>query len=183
MGLLEVLSEKGYKYDASTLPTVIGPLARLYYFRTSKLTKQQRIDRKEIFGKFSDGFRRMKPYYWNLSNSKRLLEIPVTTMPIFRIPFHLSYLLYISNFSINLMMLYLNSAIYLCKLTKTQPSFLLHPLDLIGGDQISSLAFFPGMNISSERKIFIFKKVMKVLTNHFRIVTLNEHTNSFLKNP
>ena len=181
--LLEVLSEKGYIYDASTLPTIIGPLARLYYFRTSKLTKQQKIDRKEIFGKFSDGFRKLKPYYWDLSNSKRLLEIPVTTMPIFRIPFHLSYLVYISNFSINLMMLYLKCAIYLCKWTKTQPSFLLHPLDLIGGDQISSLAFFPGMNITSERKIFIFKKVMKVLKRHFNLVTMSDHTNSILKKP
>ena len=39
--LLEVLFEKGYNFDTSTLPTVIGPLARLYYFRTSNLTKEQ----------------------------------------------------------------------------------------------------------------------------------------------
>lgn len=178
MDLLEVLAEKGYIYDASILPTFIGPIARFYYFRSANLTKQEKLDRKEIFGKFSDGFRRLKPYFWKLSNSKRLLEIPVTTMPIFRIPFHLSYLLYLSNFSDKLMMLYLNCAVYLCKLTRTQPSFLLHPLDLIGGDQISSLAFFPGMNISSERKIEIFKKVMKVLSKHFKLVTMNDHANS-----
>lgn len=181
--LLEVLSEKGYAYDASTLPTVIGPLARFYYFRTSNLTKEEKEARKEIFGKFSDGFRRLKPYYWKLGSGKRLLEIPVTTMPVFRIPFHLSYLLYLSNISNHLMMLYLKCAIYLCKLTKTPPSFLLHPLDLIGGDQISSLAFFPGMNISSDRKIFIFKKVIKVLKRHFKLVTMHEHSNSIIKNP
>lgn len=181
--LLEVLMEKGYRYDASTLPTVIGPLARMYYFRTSKLTKEQKKDRKEIFGKFSDGFRKLNPYYWKLSNGSKILELPVTTMPIFRIPFHLSYLLYLSNISISLMMLYLKCAIYLCKLTKTQPSFLLHPLDLIGGDQISDLAFFPGMNISSERKVVIFKKVMKVFDKHFRLVTMNDHISLILKNP
>jgi hypothetical protein len=178
--LLEVLAEKGYSYDASTLPTIIGPLARMYYFRTSNLTKEERKDRKEIFGKFSDGFRKLKPYYWKLKKDKRLLEIPVTTMPIFRVPFHLSYLLYLSNFSSRLMVLYLKFAIYLCKLTKTHPSFLLHPLDLIGGDQISSLAFFPGMNISSERKIFIFKKVIGILSRHFTIVTMNEHVASII---
>jgi hypothetical protein len=80
------------------------------------------------------------------------------------------------------MMLYLNTAIYLCKITKTQPSFLLHPLDLIGGDQISSLSFFPGMNISSERKIFIFEKVMKVLNKHFKLVTMSDFAYSILKN-
>ena len=178
--LLEVLAEKGYNYDASTLPTVIGPLARLYYFRTSNLSKQEKKDRKEIFGKFSDGFRKLNPYYWKLKNGNKLLELPVTTMPLFRIPFHLSYLLYISNISVGLMMFYLKCAIYLCKLTKTEPSFLLHPLDLIGGDQISELAFFPGMNIASDRKIFIFKKVMKVLDKHFRLVPMDEHVTSII---
>ncbi len=176
--LLEILEEKGYDYDASTLPTVIGPLARLYYFSTSNLSKEEKEDRKEIFGKFSDGFRKLKPYYWNLKNNRKLLELPVTTMPVFRIPFHLSYLLYLSNISIHLAMLYLNIAIFLCKITKTEPSFLLHPLDIIGGDQIKSLAFFPGMNISSNRKVFIFKKVMKKLAKHYTLVDMNTHVNA-----
>ncbi|MEM9142091.1 MAG: polysaccharide deacetylase family protein [Bacteroidota bacterium] len=180
--LLEVLAEKGYVYDASTLPTVIGPLARFYYFRTSNLSKKEREDRKEIFGKFSDGFRKLKPYYWKLGKDKKLLEIPVTTMPIFRIPFHLSYLLYLSNISIHLMMLYLNIAILLCKLTRTEPSFLLHPLDLIGGDQITSLSFFPGMNISSDRKVLIFKKVMHKLAKNYTLVTMGRHVGTIQKN-
>ncbi|OWW27029.1 polysaccharide deacetylase [Zobellia sp. OII3] len=178
--LLEVLADKGYVYDASTLPTVIGPLARLYYFSTSNLSKEEKEDRKEIFGKFSDGFKKLKPYLWKTKKNQQLLELPVTTMPVFRIPFHLSYLLYISNISSNLMMLYLNIAIFLCKITKTQPSFLLHPLDLIGGDQISSLAFFPGMNISSDRKVLIFKKVMKKLGTHFTLTDMNGHVESIL---
>ena len=178
--LLEVLAERGYAYDASTLPTVIGPLARWYYFHTSNLSKKEREDRKEIFGKFSDGFRKLKPYFWKLKHDRKLLELPVTTMPFFRIPFHLSYLLYISNISTHLMMLYLNFAILLCKLTKTQPSFLLHPLDLIGGDQISSLAFFPGMNISSERKIYIFKMVMNKLAEHFTLIDMKGHVEQIM---
>ena len=179
--LLEVLNEKGYLYDASTLPTVIGPLARLYYFKTANMSKEEKEDRKEIFGKFSDGFRKLKPYFWKFKNDKSLLELPVTTMPFFRIPFHLSYLLYLSNFSIHLMNLYLNIAIFLCKLTKTEPSFLLHPLDLIGGDQVSSLAFFPGMNISSKRKVFIFNKVMKKLAKHYKLVDMNEHVTTIIE--
>ncbi len=176
--LLEVLSEKGYAYDASTLPTVIGPLARLYYFSTSNLSKEEKEDRKEIFGKFSDGFRKLKPYYWKIKKDRKLLELPVTTMPVFRIPFHLSYLLYLSNISIHLAMLYLNIAIFLCKITRTEPSFLLHPLDIIGGDQIKSLAFFPGMNISSDRKVFIFKKVMKKLGKHYNLVDMKTHVDA-----
>jgi hypothetical protein len=75
-------------------------------------------------------------------------------------------------------MLYLNIAIFLCKITRTEPSFLLHPLDIIGGDQIKSLAFFPGMNISSDRKVFIFKKVMKKLSKHYELVDMKTHVDA-----
>ena len=72
-------------------------------------------------------------------------------------------------------MLYLNIAIFLCKITGTEPSFLLHPLDIIGGDQIKSLAFFPGMNITSDRKIYIFKKVIRKLAEHYTLVNMRDH--------
>ena len=179
--VMDVLAEKGYVYDGSTLPTVIGPLARFYYFRTSGLSDQEKEDRKEIFGKFSDGFRRLKPYFWKNKNGNKLLEIPVTTMPIFRIPFHLSYLIWLSGISTRLMKLYLLSAIHLCKWTGTQISFLLHPLDLIGGDQLTALNFFPGMKVSSERKIRLFKMVMKILGKHTTLVRMDEHVHCLLR--
>ena len=34
--VLRVLVDRGYRYDCSTLPTVIGPLARKYYFRSAQ---------------------------------------------------------------------------------------------------------------------------------------------------
>lgn len=175
--LLKVLESRGYKYDASTLPTFLGPLARTYYFWKSDLSKEEKRARKELFGKFSEGFRKLKPYKWNLGEKNALIEIPVTTMPIFKLPFHLSYLIFLGNISMGLMNLYLSIAISLCKLTKTPISYLLHPLDLIGGDQITQLAFFPGMNVSSDRKVFIFKKVMKKLAKHFTLVDMNMHVN------
>ena len=82
--LLKVLESRGYKYDASTLPTFLGPLARAYYFAKSDLSKEEKRARKELFGKFSEGFRKLKPYKWDLGEGKTLMEIPVTTMPIFK---------------------------------------------------------------------------------------------------
>jgi peptidoglycan-N-acetylglucosamine deacetylase len=119
--------------------------------------------------------RPIKPYYWQVGAQNKIMEIPVSTIPVIKLPFHLSYLLYLSGYSLNLMRLYLNSAIRLCKLTKTEPSFLLHPLDLIGGDQIPELAFFPGMNISSARKTFVFQEVIKTLSRHFQIINMSEY--------
>jgi hypothetical protein len=178
--LLETLFEFGYLFDASTLPTFIGPLARMYYFKTANLTKEERKDRKELFGKFADGFRKLKPYFWELSAEKKLLEIPVSTMPIFKTPFHLSYLIYLNNISPVLMSTYLKTAINLCKITKTEPSFLLHPLDLIGGDQIKQLAFFPGMNVKSKDKTRLFIEIINELKRNFSLVSMNTFTNRIL---
>jgi hypothetical protein len=38
-------------------------------------------------------------YGWKLPNGRTLLELPVTTFPVIKVPFHLSYLMYISRFS------------------------------------------------------------------------------------
>jgi hypothetical protein len=179
--LLKVLEKRGYRYDASTLPTYLGPLARAYYFANSDLSKEEKRARKELFGKFSEGFRKLKPYKWNLGEGKTIVEIPVTTMPIFKLPFHLSYLIYLGNISMGLMKLYLNMAIVLCKITKTPISFLLHPLDLVGGDQITQLAFFPGMNVTSEKKVEIFKKVICTLTRNYEVVNMSEYLRSIKK--
>lgn len=173
--LLEVLKERGYQYDASTLPTYIGPLARMYYFWTADLSKEERATRKELFGSFADGLRPVKPYLWRLANGETLLELPVTTIPVIKTPFHFSYLLYLSGFSMSLMNAYLNLALFMCRITGTRPSYLLHPLDLIGGDQVTQLKFFPGMDIGSERKVEVFTRVMQKLGKHFELVNMSRY--------
>ena len=113
-----------------TLPTYLGPVARAYYFWTAHLTPAQRAERKQLFGSFRDGLRPVKPYRWSLSGGRTLLEIPVTTMPVLKAPFHLSYLLYMARVSERLMMSYLRTALAVCRASGVEPSFLLHPLDL-----------------------------------------------------
>ncbi len=176
--LFEVLSENGYLYDASTLPTFLGPLARAYYFRTAKLTAAEKRQRRELFGEFRDGLRPVQPYYWQLAGGKKLLEIPVTTIPVFKVPFHLSYLLYLSRVSDRLLSFYLQTALHLCRITRTEPSFLLHPLDLLGGDQAPDLAFFPGMDLSGARKLELFERVLNMLALHFKPVSMSEHASA-----
>jgi hypothetical protein len=172
--LLEVLEKRNYIFDASILPTYISPLMRQYYFWKSKLSKEEKESRKELFGSFKEGFYPLKPFKWEFRNKKKLLEIPVTTMPVFKMPFHQSYLIYISNTSMSLMKMYLRFSILMCKLTKTSPSYLLHPLDLIGSDHAPELTFFPGMNIQSEKKVKIFETCMKMLKENFEILPMGE---------
>ena len=173
--LLEALLALGYRYDASTLPTFIGPLARMYYFWTAKLSKEERAQRKKLFGTMADGFRPVRPYNWTLPAGRTILELPVTTIPVFRTPFHLSYLLYLSGYSQTLMERYLQVAVMMCKATGTSPSFLLHPLDLLGGDQVPELRFFPGMNIDGATKRKHFIRVLRLLGRHFELVNMSDY--------
>lgn len=46
---LRVLKRQGYEYDASTFPTFLGPLARAYYFLTTKLDPEEKRKRKALF--------------------------------------------------------------------------------------------------------------------------------------
>lgn len=171
---LEVLKRRGYLYDATTLPTFLGPLARAYYLMTAKLSDEERRRRKALFGAFSDGFRPLKPYLWKTEQGG-LIEIPVTTMPGLRIPFHVSYLLYLYSFSPRLALMYFKLAIALCITTRTRVSLLLHPLDFLGGADVPELSFFPGMSLSSERKIEFVGRVIDYLAARFNVLTLAQH--------
>jgi hypothetical protein len=170
--LIEALAESGYLYDASSLPTYLGPLARAYYFWKSNLTDEEKAQRENLFGSLKEGLRSIKPYFWELFSGEKLLEIPVTTMPIIKVPFHMSYLLYLSRFSVLLMFMYLKTALILCRRTHTTLSFLLHPTDLLGCEKVPELAFFPGMDINTKRKTKLFNKVIDTLASYFSLVNM-----------
>ena len=126
--LLRILLERNYQYDASTFPTFLGPAARGYYFLKSRFDRAQKEDRKQLFGKLSDGFQSVKPYHWAIGGN-RLLEIPVTTMPFFKLPIHASYFMYLASFNTLAAKTWFWKAMKMCVMTGTAPSLLLHALD------------------------------------------------------
>jgi len=170
--LYEVLVDLGYLYDTSSLPTFLGPLARAYYFKTAVLDDIEKKKRKELFGDFENGMKPVKPYFCQADTGKLLLEIPVTTIPILKIPFHLSYLIYIARYSEEVMRYYLNFAILSCMISRTPLNFLLHPLDLIGREDAPGLVFFPGMDMTGKRKTRIFLGVLRTLAKHYHLVSM-----------
>jgi hypothetical protein len=171
---LTTLKRLGYAYDASTFPTFLGPLARLYYFMHSGLSKNELKTRKALFGKFTEGLRPLKPYRWR-TDAGELTEIPVTTMPLLKVPIHASYILYLSCYSTALAFAYLRTALAMCRLTGTPPSILLHPLDFLGGDDEKDLSFFPAMNLPGEKKREIMDRILRLLTRQFEVVPMKEH--------
>jgi peptidoglycan/xylan/chitin deacetylase (PgdA/CDA1 family) len=180
--LIASLIRRGYRYDASTLPTSLGPLARWYYLSTARLTADQKAERRKLFGGWSEALRPIRPYWWQLREhaaieplaGRRLLEIPVTTTPLLRTPFHLSYLLFLSQRSTALAWSYWKGAMTLCRLTGVAPSLLLHPLDFLGAEDEPDLAFFPAMRMPAAEKVAFVRAVLADFQARFAVLPLGE---------
>jgi peptidoglycan/xylan/chitin deacetylase (PgdA/CDA1 family) len=171
---LETLRRRGYDYDATVFPNVLNPLARAYLFSTSKLTDEEKEQRSALFGTWKDALRPVRPFQWKLRGGQ-LLEIPVTTLPGFKVPMHFSYLIYLAKFSRIAARSYLRFALGVCRLTGTNPSVLLHPLDFMGHDDCPALSFFPGMDLAREEKLAIVSDLFAILTASHETVTMGEH--------
>lgn len=174
---MRVLQDNGYRYDASTLPTFIGPLARAFYMRQSSLDEAESTQRSLLFGSVREVLRPISPYVWDFEDhGGGVIEIPVTTMPLLRLPIHATYLLYMARVSPGLSRMYLRTALALCRLTGVQPSILLHSLDFIGAGDISDLGFFPGMDMTGEVKRGLLAQYVTAMKDYGQIVTVGEHS-------
>lgn len=80
--LPELLSSAGFAYDSTQFPTALGPLAKLA------------AGSSKLYSSFSSGFRTNRPH-----KIEQLLEIPVTTIPYLKTPFHMSYLHFLYGLS------------------------------------------------------------------------------------
>jgi hypothetical protein len=182
--LLQVLAERGYRYDASTLPTFLGPVARMYFLATApRLSPAERARRRGLFGPASAGLQPAGAYRWRLGEGRTLLEIPTTTIPGVRLPFHMSYLLYLRGMSRRLMVAYLRAALAACRAARIQPSFLLHPLDLLEAGDAPRLSFFPGMRLNVKVKRDAFVEALRMLSDEFEIVTMAAHAERLMAGP
>jgi len=169
----DVLAARGYAYDASTLPTFIGPFARAYYLWTARLDPEEKRQRALLFGRWRDGLRPLKPWSWQ-TRSGPITEIPVSTIPLIRTPFHLSYLIWLASYSQALARNYFRTALAACRIFGVSPSFLLHPLDFLGPDEAPDLSFFPGMKESLETKLHIAEFTVRNLVKHYRVVPVGD---------
>jgi hypothetical protein len=170
--LLAVLADRGYTYDASVLPTWIGPLARAFHNRTAPASDQRR---DELFGGFSRVLAPNRAHRWRLPDGTHLAELPVTTMPLLRVPVHGAYVLQLHSISPRLARAYFTGAMRLCRLLGVGPSLLVHPTDVLGGAEAPGLEFFPGMAVPTEQKVSLLDWMLATLCRHFDVVGTGEH--------
>lgn len=171
---LRVLARRGYRYDASTWPNFIGPLAGMAFARMSKLPAPERARRAKLFGKLSDGLRPLTPYRWR-TGCGELIELPVTTTPLVRLPMHLTYLMFLGTYSATAARAYFRAALAACRVARVAPSVLLHPTDFLSAEDVPEMAFFPGMKLPAARKLAFAEGFLKDLAARFEVVPLGEH--------
>lgn len=170
------LTRRGYAYDASTFPTFLTPLVRMYYFATASFSAEEKRRRRALGGTLRDGLRSNRPYYWHV-DGKQLCEIPVTTLPLLKMPMHMSYLFGLRGVSPRLALQYFDLGLRLCRLTHVEPSIVLHPTDVLGHDDGQGLTFIPGMGLPRAVKLAFVGEVLDKLSRAFSVVTLREHAN------
>jgi len=175
---LEVLHSLGYAYDATTFPNILNPVGRLYYLRTSNLSAEEKERRKALFGTMKDAFRSNRPYQWELASGDTMTEVPVTTMPLFRVPIHFSYVIWLGGKSRALAKLYWRMALTMCRAAGTVPSLLLHPLDFLGSDDEPDLGFFPGMDITAAAKADLMNELLDMWDAKYVTLPIGEYCHS-----
>jgi hypothetical protein len=174
---LEVLKSLGYGFDATTFPNILNPVSRLYYLRTSNLSDEEKEKRKALFGTTKDALRANRPYEWLLKNGEKIAEVPVTTMPLFRVPIHFSYVIWLSGKSMFLARTYWRMSLAMCRLAGTVPSLLMHPLDFLGSDDEPELGFFPGMDMPAGRKAEVLHELLDMWAAHYEAMPIGRYVN------
>lgn len=172
--VLDVLGERGYRYDASVFPNLLNPLARAYFLATTKLSGEEKEQRKALFGSMADARRPVKAFWWRLERA-RLLEVPVTTMPLLKMPIHMTYIHYLAKYSRAAASLYFKLALSLCRLTGTEPSLLLHPSDFMGREDDRDLHFFPAMDVPVEAKLALLDETLSALAKDHEVMSLEDY--------
>jgi hypothetical protein len=148
---------------------------------TAKLTPEEREQRKALFGGISEGMRPLRQYRWQIDGAPSLVELPVTTFPLLKIPIHFSYVLYIASIVPWLAIPYFRSALLACRALGIAPSLLLHPLDFLDGTEVPSLRFFPAMAFPIERKLAVLRGALRVYRELFDVVAVGAHAEALEK--
>ncbi len=170
--LTAALAELGYAYDSSALPTVLMPVLRAYH---RLATRGGTGDAAPTYGSLRTALASQRPKPGNLNGSPA--EIPITTMPLLRLPVHGSYLIALASKSPNLAMAYLRTFDRLAHAAQLDVSFLIHPTDILDKVEAPQIGFFPGMAMGSSRKLELLRFVLNTLMGGRRAVRIAETSN------
>lgn len=157
------------------MPTYYGPLLKKIKFSFLKIKRKN-----HYLGRFVYGFSPLKPYHpnpdklWENGNLK-LLEIPITTMPWIRMPFHTSFTFAVYQMGFGCALFNLGYA--LLKMTSLPLNFVFHTNELSTPIADKRIKRQYGLNLSLVEKYKICNHVLRAIQNDFNIITSLEYAN------
>ncbi len=174
--LLALLERAGYLYDASLLPTPWASLMRW----GQRLISRGRVDASH-YGTWAYRRAPLTPYHPDLRAPERpgqanLWEVPVTTMPWLRIPFH-------GTFVVTFGWWLFRWGIRLTRRRGLGITYLLHPAELIDPVQDPRLASFRFLRIPWAEKRPLYEAILRTLSEAYLLVPTAEYVGAHLPPP
>lgn len=171
--VLRILENKGYIYDSSLLPTYCAPLIKSIKFASLKIPQKN-----HYLGKFSHGLAPLSPYHpsneaiWK-KGAMKIIEVPITTMPLLRLPFHASFTF--AAYHLGLGSTLFTIGYNLLKLTSLPLNTVFHTNEL--SDPIYDYAIRRqfGLNLPLKIKQKICNYILQAVTKDFKIITSLEY--------
>ena len=178
--LIQSLVALNYLYDASTFPNSLGALARRYQRRRTNFSNAQQYISNEKFGQLTNAWSKLRPHFVS-SATQPLVEIPVTTSPLLRLPCHGTYLHFAADKSPRLALAFFKSVVLSYRTFSIEPSFLLHASDFLGSNDDINLSFLPGMQRTHSEKMVFMHRVFDILQQEHKLIGLADFSRQFKK--
>tara|TARA_Y100000294_G_C8530455_1_gene326722 strand:+ start:178 stop:1104 length:927 start_codon:yes stop_codon:yes gene_type:complete len=158
--ILDILEENGYLYDSSVFPS---------FLRTLISKVEQKKEEGFAYGGFKNSmaplsvYRPLEGKLWKRGN-RRLVEIPVTTIPFLRIPFHMAYV-YASHTKL------FDIGFFLTRKFAPTFNYVLHGIELV--DELNDLRFPQEfkVNVPITKRMEIYKRIFSKISKYNNIMT------------
>jgi len=99
----------------------------------------------------------------------------VTTLPLLRLPIHLTYLHLLAIRSRGAALAYAALARSALRIAGSEPSLLLHATDFLGREDGAGLDFFPAMTVPAATKLSLLDRVLAPIAERYELGTLEQH--------
>lgn len=172
--LPQILAELGYWYDSSLLPSFYAPVLR----RLQVLLSRGRVDPTH-YGRAVFGFAPLRPFWISdlrivslmrarsKTFGKSLWEVPVTTAPLLRVPFHSTFVLSAGQWLFDL-------GLALARLRRVPINYLLHGADPVDTVSDPTLASYRFLTQPWTKKRELFEHMLGQLGRYYRLVPTRE---------
>ncbi|HNS03302.1 MAG TPA: polysaccharide deacetylase family protein [Anaerolineae bacterium] len=167
---LAVLADLGYRYDSSILPTYYAPLLR----GLQRTLSGGQVDPSH-YGRASHGRAPLHPYYPDpsaphraaQSSSRPIIESPVTTMPILRLPMH-------STFVLTAGRPLFDAGLALAQARRVPINYLLHAADVIDAANDPALASYRFLAMPWASKQLLYEHMLRRLSQTYHLIPTAE---------